>query len=537
MKNGRSFLRITGVLVALAVLTVFAVPARVASTPSPGARADVIVIETIRAFGELEYPAAAFLHDQHTDALEKQGKSCDACHPAAKSGITGREFWSPKFKRTADFPDRQAMIDLYHQGCLGCHQETAGAGSKAGPVECRDCHQDRPRFDSNRLPLGFDLSLHSRHSKAAEEKCEKCHHDYDRDSRKLVYVKEKEGTCRYCHLEQPRENVDGQGEIRSMKQASHIQCLECHQSILAENKPDRKAGPVKCAGCHAPEAQAAFQKVVDPPRVKRNQPDAAIINIETDEVVGRMTPVPFDHKFHETKNDTCRVCHHASLDACVKCHTLTGSRESDGATLEQAMHQAQSDRSCLGCHAKRQQDKSCVGCHSGLSGNKLSDASCRDCHVKPGLPEGVRIPSDRAEEAALATTMLEARPKLSDSFKLEEVPEKVVIKTLSEKYEAVEMPHRKIVAGLSKDLLEGQLGQYFHAGEGVLCQGCHHNSPADKNPPRCASCHGRPFDRDASARPGLKGAYHQQCLDCHRNMGVAKPAPTACAECHKEKKS
>ena len=173
MKNGRSLSRITGVLVAAAVLTVFAVWARAVSTPSSvveDARGDVIIIEALRAYGELQYPAAAFLHDKHTDALEKLGKSCEACHPSTRSELTGRDLRSPKFKRTSDPVDRQALIDLYHQGCLDCHRESAAGKVKAGPVECRDCHREQPLFRSNRLPVGFDLSLHYRHSQAVDEK-------------------------------------------------------------------------------------------------------------------------------------------------------------------------------------------------------------------------------------------------------------------------------------------------------------------------------------------------------------------------------
>ena len=35
--------------------------------------------------------------------------------------------------------------------------------------------------------------------------------------------------------------------------------------------------------------------------------------------------------------------------------------------------------------------------------------------------------------------------------------------------------------------------------------------------------------------PGLKAAYHQQCMGCHREMGLEKPAATECAACHQEK--
>jgi mono/diheme cytochrome c family protein len=31
-------------------------------------------------------------------------------------------------------------------------------------------------------------------------------------------------------------------------------------------------------------------------------------------------------------------------------------------------------------------------------------------------------------------------------------------------------------------------------------------------------------------------AFHQQCIGCHQSMGLEKPAATACADCHKERK-
>jgi DnaJ-class molecular chaperone len=93
-----------------------------------------------------------------------------------------------------------------------------------------------------------------------------------------------------------------------------------------------------------------------------------------------------------------------------------------------------------------------------------------------------------------------------------------------------------MVETLVKGIEKNKLATYFHREEGTLCQGCHHNSPADKKPPRCGSCHGRPFDANAVLRPGMKGAYHQQCIGCHQEMGLEKPKATDCAGCHKEKK-
>ena len=34
-------------------------------------------------------------------------------------------------------------------------------------------------------------------------------------------------------------------------------------------------------------------------------------------------------------------------------------------------------------------------------------------------------------------------------------------------------------------------------------------------------------------KPGLMGAYHLQCMGCHKEMGMEKPV--SCTDCHKEK--
>jgi hypothetical protein len=88
-------------------------------------------------------------------------------------------------------------------------------------------------------------------------------------------------------------------------------------------------------------------------------------------------------------------------------------------------------------------------------------------------------------------------------------------------------------------LKDSKLAQYFHGDPGTVCQGCHHNSPPSKNPPRCANCHpqahGQALTTVEATRPGLLAAQHGQCMNCHQVMAV-KPEATACTECHKERK-
>ena len=196
------------------------------------------------------------------------------------------------------------------------------------------------------------------------------------------------------------------------------------------------------------------------------------------------------------------------------------------------MHQLRTDASCLGCHTKQQDDKSCAGCHAFIrKGLKKDTATCLECHME-GAPIGADI-SGKPEEAMMAAMLLETRTTVTGTLPIEDIPEKVTINPLTNKYQPVEMPHRKIVMALVKGIGDNKLAANFHAEPGTICQGCHHNSPIGKKPPQCASCHGQPFDERKLNSPGLLGAYHIQCMGCHSEMGIEKPV--GCTECHKEK--
>ncbi|MDY6971595.1 MAG: cytochrome c3 family protein [Thermodesulfobacteriota bacterium] len=529
MRRRRSMLPWAVMLCAIAVVSFHATAAQ-ETEECPGSvgeiRADVLTIDVSGVFGDLERPAVVFLHDSHTDALEKKNKDCNTCHLIEKGPQKDR--LSPKFKRLKDI-SRDDVMDIYHTECMGCHRDLSADGEKSGPVEiCGECHRDRPAAVSTRQPMGFDRSLHFRHSRAHEDKCERCHHEYDKTEKKLFYAKEKEGSCRYCHKEVTEENRI------SLRLASHISCIDCHRTALTEKKV---AGPVKCVGCHDVKKQQLIEKVKDVPRIGRKQPDIVLIrpdkqDIDEQELALRTGPVPFDHKTHEGKNETCRVCHHASLDSCDKCHTLAGAKDGKEIRLETAMHQVGSKRSCLGCHEISKREPSCSGCHVFMEkGRKNETSSCFQCHLSAlkGTVLSTEKPEIAAEEA------LRSRRAPPDTHRDEDIPEKVIIKELVDKYEGVEFPHRKIIHTLINNIKDNTLASYFHVEKNTPCRSCHHNSPGDVKPPRCVSCHGKPFDEADLLRPGMKGAYHQQCIGCHKAMGIEKPNATDCTECHKER--
>jgi len=488
-------------------------------------RADVIKIDSLTSFGDLEKAPVVFLHEKHTTALANKNMDCTACH------LMQNDRMYPKFKRIKD-TDRIEVMNIYHQGCISCHGEMKIAKEKTGPVECDDCHWENDHYTSSRQPAGLDKSLHFRHSEASKNECQQCHHEYNETEKKLFYAKGKEGSCRYCHEEETKENRI------SLRLAAHIACIDCHAKAKPETEKVIKP-PLSCSGCHDAAAQAKIRKIPVVPRLQRNQPEMVLINaaskrLKSDQGTNRMDLVPFNHKAHETYNDTCRQCHHASLESCGQCHTVNGSAEGKGVNSEKAAHTLGSARSCLGCHDVKKQNESCAGCHRFMGRvRKMPEDSCLKCHAVPLA--NIKPPSDTDQDKAYWARKNLSNPPEPGTDDGSEVPERVIIKRLSDKYGPVDFPHGKILNALMDQIKDDKLASYFHSRKETLCQGCHHNSPLSRRPPNCGNCHGQKWDPDNPTKPGIVGAYHQQCLGCHAAMNIEKPA--ACTDCHKEKDS
>jgi hypothetical protein len=298
------------------------------------------------------------------------------------------------------------------------------------------------------------------------------------------------------------------------------------------------AGPLRCAGCHDAKEQLKIEKVKHVPRLKRGQPDNVIIKTgDKKGRIARMERVPFDHKSHEEYNDTCRVCHLASLESCATCHSLTGpikaTKNGKEITLKTAFHKHGHQSSCIGCHESKQQDKNCAGCHAFMTKTRQQESfACLRCHMIP-LPErtGELSTSKAAKMARMIPRLW--KETFGPIYKVN-VPKTVVLKDLVNLYEPAEYPHRKVFDAMVKKLDDSKLAQYFHYDDTMLCLGCHHNTPAAGKPPRCANCHDKPFNENNLFRPGIMGSFHQQCLGCHQKMGVEKYI--GCTSCHKERK-
>jgi len=466
-------------------------------------RPDILMIDLPSIPGGEAMPAVQFLHDAHTELVSKD-KNCSVCH------LKNDQRYVFKYMRLKD-SETKADMDLYHTNCIACHEKTKAEGKSSGPIsgDCRSCHKTQPEFMSSWLAIPFDKSLHYRHESSQQiqrqsrkdtANCSACHHVYDKARQKTVYAKGEEGSCRYCHREIKTET----GE--SLRTASHDSCVNCHQSLASQQK---QAGPVDCAGCHSAEAQQAIEVLTSVPRMRRNQPEYALLAswmtgtmADAEMAAKQMDPVPFKHAVHESANQTCRSCHHETLKKCGACHTETGLPDGGGVPLALSMHSGDSTRSCIGCHRAAQKDKNCAGCHASMPNKPFVEENCDLCH-RIDRSELGPWPMDEAAKAELAAKAFQENSNDNSPIPDEHIPEKVLIDVLSKAYEGANLPHRQIIRSIEARIADNRMAGHFHDQPTSLCMGCHHNSPASLQPPKCASCHSEAFLTCRMADPGL----------------------------------
>jgi hypothetical protein len=450
--------------------------------------------------GPLQRPPVEFDHAVHSKAFEAKG--CTECHVRDDEGHL-----IPQLRTTIGIDDRKALIEAYHTACIDCHIRRGSTDQKAGPVTCGECHVRRAPGVSERVAATYDYSLHARHVQALDDKCGPCHHIWDEATKQLRYEKGTEESCSVCH-----GAVDVERTL-SLQNASHRSCVSCH---LEREAAGDKGGPTHCVGCHDSGSRAGYVRLEDIPRLMCGQPDTLWVS----DAAGAYPAVAFDHLAHEPQAAFCSSCHHRSLKKCATCHTPTGSEEGSWVTLDQAYHGGDAIPSCGGCHRGAATTPPCGGCHQ-VRGEVPASGTCRVCHVGPRTASETSMPPPVPKDL-----QLDPLPPFSDDF-----PETVVIDALAADYQPSTLPHAKIVRALDTAVRKNRLAVRFHGDTATLCAGCHHHSPVGLRPPPCRACH--PGEADPmSDRPGLKVAYHRQCVGCHIEIRVAKQG---CTDCHAAK--
>jgi hypothetical protein len=128
---------------------------------------------------------------------------------------------------------------------------------------------------------------------------------------------------------------------------------------------------------------------------------------------------------------------------------------------------------------------------------------CVTCHVSPEPDPDNAALHDCQRPGPVGGQ----RPKVQDA------PDFFILDELSEIYVPVVFPHR------------------LHAGMtemGLGCVTCHHHYDNEDHIVRCSHCHSMDAAEANLAKPSLKGAYHRQCMGCHREWSHE----TQCVNCH-----
>jgi hypothetical protein len=126
------------------------------------------------------------------------------------------------------------------------------------------------------------------------------------------------------------------------------------------------------------------------------------------------------------------------------------------------------------------------------------------------IGHSVAIPAAPSDGSSASADAL--RGRLAE---LDGLPDVVTIDRLARVYGPVAFAHR------------------LHAGMSQLrggCANCHHDPDPEAGVAGCHTCHAASVSAGTLAKPTLKGAFHRQCLSCHRDWAHAN----ACGFCHEE---
>ena len=134
---------------------------------------------------------------------------------------------------------------------------------------------------------------------------------------------------------------------------------------------------------------------------------------------------------------------------------------------------------------------------------EMMKLDCRQCHT--------------CESPTTTTPCLMACPRLTvaqsaGKHVVSEAPESMVLDKLADQYQGVKFDH-KLHAGMAE--------------MNTSCSTCHHFCPPGRIP-ACVSCHSIEANEQNLRQPSLKGAYHRQCMNCHREWSH----DTDCNICH-----
>ena len=134
----------------------------------------------------------------------------------------------------------------------------------------------------------------------------------------------------------------------------------------------------------------------------------------------------------------------------------------------------------------------------------MPELNCLECHT---------CSNPTATDRCLKPCPSLTQANVTAEHSTKEAPDSFSIGEISDLYQPVQFNHK----------LHAQMAEM-----GSECAVCHHYSPEGEKIPPCKNCHGGEKNPSNLRQPSLKGAYHRQCLSCHREWSH----DTKCIMCH-----
>ena len=156
----------------------------------------------------------------------------------------------------------------------------------------------------------------------------------------------------------------------------------------------------------------------------------------------------------------------------------------------------------------------------GKAGDAVSQPGSRETEAfleTPGVSDCGRChtcDSPTTRHPCLVFSCTRHKPWRNARYRIDQpAPDVVILDELADAYLPVPFDHK---------------GHAEMAEMGEGCVTCHHYTPAGQQHPACKTCHDISADMADIDKPALRGAYHQQCLNCHREWMNEKD----CDACH-----
>jgi hypothetical protein len=203
-------------------------------------------------------------------------------------------------------------------------------------------------------------------------------------------------------------------------------------------------------------------------------------------------------------HDFCNSCHTKKKGPlkCIECHRNEKKKQTHddlhlmfkntySFTKKQHNYHKKLTENCSKCHHREKTaSKKCSSCHSDRSRIKIMHIFCRNCH----------------REMTSGPVTCTACHRLTPENKKKMI-KTVVLQKTGHRKPSILFNHKSHMEDYNTE-----------------CVDCHHKGSLK----RCSSCH---KIKDVKNVINIKGAFHQQCHNCHRNTR----GPKACKLCHRKK--